>query len=81
VPGYEDSSWYAIYVPAATPADIIKKISADSITLLSDPAVKQKFTPLGIVASSSTPDELAARNAADVARWAPIIKDAGIKGE
>ena len=81
VPGYEDSSWYAIYVPAATPADIIKKISADSITLLSDPAVKQKFIPLGIVASSSTPDELAARNAADVARWAPIIKDAGIKGE
>jgi len=37
--------------------------------------------PLGIVVAGSTPDALAARNAADVARWAPIIKEANIKGE
>jgi tripartite-type tricarboxylate transporter receptor subunit TctC len=81
VPRYEDTSWYALYVPANTPADIVKKMSADSIAMLSDPAVKQKFVPLGILAASSTPDELAAKNAADFARWAPIIKEAGIKGE
>jgi tripartite-type tricarboxylate transporter receptor subunit TctC len=81
VPGYEDTSWYGLYVPANTPADVVKKMNADSVTILSDPAVKQKFIPLGIVAAGSTPDELAARNAADVARWAPIIKEANIKGE
>jgi len=81
VPGYEDTSWYGIYVPAGTPADIIKKMNADCVTMLSDPAVKQKFVPLGILAMGSSPDELVARNAADAARWGPIIKEANIKGE
>jgi tripartite-type tricarboxylate transporter receptor subunit TctC len=81
VPGYEDTSWYALYVPANTPADIVKKLNAATVAMLSEDATKQKFIPLGIVATSSTPEELAAKNAADVARWGPIIKEAGIKGE
>jgi tripartite-type tricarboxylate transporter receptor subunit TctC len=81
VPGYEDVSWYGLYVPKNTPADIVKRMNADSVTMLADDAIKQKYIPLGILAAGSTPDELAARNAADVARWAPIIKEAGIKGE
>ncbi len=81
VPGYEDTSWYGLYVPANTPADIVKKLNASTVTMLSDDATKQKFIPLGIAAASSTPEELAAKNAADVTRWAPIIKAAGIKGE
>jgi tripartite-type tricarboxylate transporter receptor subunit TctC len=81
VPGYEDVSWYALYVPKGTPADIVKKMNADTVTALADDAIKQKYIPLGILAAGSTPEELAAKNAADVARWAPIIKEAGIKGE
>ena len=49
--------------------------------MLDDAAIKAKFEPLGIVAAGSTSEELAARNAADAARWAPIIKEAHIKGE
>jgi hypothetical protein len=56
-------------------------MNADSVTMLADDAIKQKYIPLGILAAGSTPDELAARNAADVLRWGPIIKEAGIKGE
>jgi tripartite-type tricarboxylate transporter receptor subunit TctC len=81
VPGYEDVSWYALYVPKNTPADIVKKMNADSVTMLADDAIKQKYIPLGILAAGSTPGELAARNAVEVARWGPIIKEAGIKGE
>jgi tripartite-type tricarboxylate transporter receptor subunit TctC len=81
VPGYEDVSWYALYVPKGTPADIVKKMNADTVTALADDAIKQKYIPLGILAAGSTLEELAAKNAADVARWAPIIKEAGIKGE
>ncbi len=81
VPGYEDTSWYALYVPANTPADIVKKLNAASVTMLAEDATKQKFIPLGIAAASSKPEELAAENAADVARWTPIVKEAGIKGE
>ncbi len=81
VPGYEAVSWYALYVPPATPPEIVKKINADSVAMLSDPAVKAKFEPLGIAAAGSSPEQLAAMNTADVAHWAPIIKAANIKGE
>ena len=81
VPGYDVSSWYGLYVPAKTPPDIIKKINADMVAMLSQPAIKEKFAPLGVLAQGSTPQELAAKNAGDAALWEPIIKEANIKVE
>jgi tripartite-type tricarboxylate transporter receptor subunit TctC len=81
VPGYDVSSWYGLYVPAKTPPDIIKKISADMIAMSSEPAVKEEFEPLGILPHGSAPAELAEMNASDVALWGPIIKEADIKVE
>jgi tripartite-type tricarboxylate transporter receptor subunit TctC len=81
VPGYDVSSWYGLYVPAKTSPDIIKKINTDMVAILSEPAIKQKYEPLGVLAGGSTPEQLAAKNAADVALWAPIIKEAHIKVE
>jgi tripartite-type tricarboxylate transporter receptor subunit TctC len=81
VPGYDVSSWYGLYVPAKTPPDIIKKINADLNTMLSQPAIKEKYAPLGVLAHGSTPAELAAMNAADAVLWEPIIKEANIKVE
>jgi len=81
VPGYDVSSWYAVYVPAKTPPEIISKINGDMAAMLRDPAVAEKFKVLGVLAQGSTPAELAARNQADAALWAPIIKEANIKVE
>ena len=81
VPGYDVSSWYALYLPAKTPPDIIAKVNADAIAMLSQPAIKAKFEPLGILAQGSTPAELVAKNVGDVALWGPIIKEADIKVE
>lgn len=81
VAGYDVSSWYGIYLPAKTPPDIIKKMNADMVAMLSEPAIKQKYEPLGVLAQGSTPAELAAKNKADAALWGPIIKEANIKVE
>ncbi|MFZ0422178.1 MAG: tripartite tricarboxylate transporter substrate binding protein [Xanthobacteraceae bacterium] len=81
VAGYEAVSWYGLYVPAHTPPDIVKKVNATCVAMLSDPALKAKFEPLGIVATTSSSEQLVSMNAADAARWAPVIKDANIKGE
>ena len=81
VPGYEAVSWYGLYVPAHTPSDIVTKMNSSCVAMLSETPVKEKFEPLGIVAEGSTADKLAAMNAADVAHWAPIIKEENIKGE
>lgn len=81
LPGYDVTSWYGIYAPAKTPADVVKKINADMMAILAKPEVKEKFKPLGVEAHGSTPAELAAKNQADVALWGPIIKEANIKVE
>ena len=75
------SSWYGVYAPAKTPPEIISKINADMVAALGDSAIKEKFKVLGVLAQSSAPAELAARNKADEALWAPIIKEANIKVE
>jgi tripartite-type tricarboxylate transporter receptor subunit TctC len=51
------------------------------VTMLADSAIKEKYKVLGVLAQSSTPAELAAKNKADAALWAPIIKEANIHVE
>jgi tripartite-type tricarboxylate transporter receptor subunit TctC len=81
VPGYEATSWYALYVPAKTPAELITRMNRDIVAALRDDAARKKYEELGILVESSTPEELAAKNTADVRRWAPIIKAADIRME
>jgi tripartite-type tricarboxylate transporter receptor subunit TctC len=79
--GYEVESWYAMFVPARTPGEIVQKMQADVGRALDDPAVKARFEPLGITVASSSPAQLLARMKAEAALWGPIIKAANIKGE
>jgi tripartite-type tricarboxylate transporter receptor subunit TctC len=58
VPGSDVSSWYAIYVSAKTPADVVAKISADLSAILNEPAIKDKFKLLGVLPLGSTPPSL-----------------------
>jgi tripartite-type tricarboxylate transporter receptor subunit TctC len=81
VAGFDVSSWYAIYVPAKTPRDVVAKINADMTAVLNDATIKDRFKLLGVLPRGSAPQELAAMNVADAALWAPIIKEANIKVE
>jgi tripartite-type tricarboxylate transporter receptor subunit TctC len=81
VPGYDVSSWYAIYLPAKTPPDVVGKLNADLGAILDQPAIKDRFKLLGVLPRASTPADLAAMNVADAALWAPVIKEANIKVE
>ena len=58
MPGYDTSSWFAFFVPAKTPAEIIKKMHADTVAVLAEPQVKTKLDQLGVVAVGSTPEAL-----------------------
>ena len=78
VPGFDVSSWYALFAPARTPPEIIRKMHADTVAALSDPATKERLEQLGVVVVGSTPAELAAFLKAEMDKWAPVIKEAGI---
>lgn len=78
VPGFDVSSWYSLWMPAKTPPDIIGRLNAAVVTALAEPTVLAKFTPLGVVVESSTPEALGALLRFEINRWGPIIKAAGI---
>jgi tripartite-type tricarboxylate transporter receptor subunit TctC len=81
LPGFDVAGWYALFVPTKTPSEIIRKINADAVALLGEPATKARFDTLGVTVVASSPSQLAARLRAEIELWGPIIKAANIKGE
>ena len=81
VPGYEMSSWYALFAPAKTPADIVRKIREDAHAALAYPPMKQRFADIGATVATSTSAEVTTLIKSEMAKWGPIIKAASIKAE
>jgi tripartite-type tricarboxylate transporter receptor subunit TctC len=79
VPGYDVSSWFALFVAAKTPPGIVAKLHRDAVTALNHPPVKARYAQLGATVVGSTPGELATFLQAEIDRWGPVIKAAGIK--
>lgn len=78
VPGYEVVSWNGVFAPHGTPADIIELLNKAIHEIVATPEVKQRYAELGIEAKASTPEELKARLAGDIGKWAAVIERAGI---
>jgi tripartite-type tricarboxylate transporter receptor subunit TctC len=84
VPGLYMSGWFGFWAPKGTPKEVIAKLNGAMIQVLADPAVKAKFTELGLDVASKeqqTPEGLAAFQKAEIEKWWPIIKSANIKAE
>jgi len=81
VPGFDVSSWFAFFVPVKTPAEIVAKINAATVDAMKSDAVSLKLKALGADPKSSTPAELAAFLQSEIAKWAPVIKEAHITAE
>jgi tripartite-type tricarboxylate transporter receptor subunit TctC len=81
LPGYEVGNWYAIVAPAATPAAVIARVNAEVNKALIVPEVRKRFIELAADPVGSTPAELAAYIRSEIAKWARVIKMAGIKPE
>jgi tripartite-type tricarboxylate transporter receptor subunit TctC len=83
-PGVHVISWFGMWAPKGTPKDAIAKISAAAMETLADPAVKEKLAALGqdIPAPElQTAEALDKHYKAEIAKWWPVIKEAGIKVE
>ena len=81
VPGLVAVNWWGVYMPAGTPKAITDKFHADLVKVLQDAEVKRKFADLGVEAVYSTPEELVRFGKSESAKYAKLIKDAGIKIE
>jgi tripartite-type tricarboxylate transporter receptor subunit TctC len=81
LPGFELSIWHGMYAPKGTPKPVVDKLVAALQTALKDPALNKRFADLGAVTVTpdrQTPEALGRHLKAEIDKWAPIIKKAGV---
>jgi tripartite-type tricarboxylate transporter receptor subunit TctC len=78
LPGFEASVWYALLAPTGTPPAIIARLNAATNDYLKTAHAEEVFANLGIERAGSSPEQLKAFIAAEIAKWEPIVKAANI---
>ena len=78
-PGYEAAGWTGLIAPAATPPDIIRRISADVGAVLRETAMVDRMLAMGAIADPSTPEEFAAFIRAEIAKWREVARAANVR--
>jgi tripartite-type tricarboxylate transporter receptor subunit TctC len=81
VPGYEAGTWAGVGVPKGTPPEIITRLNREIDAGLADPTVKSRLAEIGTIPMVLSAAEFAAYIAAESAKWAKVVKFAGIKAE
>lgn len=79
IPGYEMTSWRAIFAPAGTPKAIVDKLHSEIAKILNDPEMQGRLAKLGMQPADLSTSQIAAFQKAEVAKWAQVIKAANIK--
>jgi tripartite-type tricarboxylate transporter receptor subunit TctC len=79
LPGFVSITWYALFAPAGTPREVIARLNAETVRALAQPDMKAKLVTQGLIATSSTPEKLAADIKADQERLAKLVKATGIQ--
>ena len=81
VPGFEATTWFAVFAPAGTPREAVMRVNAELVRVFKLPEVADKLKSLGLEPAISTPEELGRFQAAEIVKWAKVVKDSGAKAE
>jgi len=80
-PDFDVVSWWGILTPAGVPKEIIAKLHTEIVKVLALPEIKTKFADQGADVASDTPEHFAAYIKTEIAKWAKLIKELGVKSE
>ncbi len=81
VPGYAFAAWFLLLAPAGTPAPVVTKLNEQVARSLAAADLQARYTAMGAEAGQGTPTELQAFLAAEIRRYAKLVKDTGMKAE
>jgi tripartite-type tricarboxylate transporter receptor subunit TctC len=81
VPGFEATTWFAVFAPAGTPKDVVARINSEIQRVFKLPDVADKLKTLGLEPWLSTPEELARLQATEIVKWAKVVKDSGARAD
>ncbi len=81
VPGFEATTWFAVFAPAGTPRDVVARLNGELQRIFRLPDVQEKLRALGLEPWISTPEELTRFQATEIVKWAKVVKDSGATAE
>jgi tripartite-type tricarboxylate transporter receptor subunit TctC len=81
VPGYQMQVWFGVVAPAATPKDVIAKLSAEINRIISSPEVKERFAQSGVEVVGGSPEAFGAHIKEQAEIWGKVVRDANIKAD
>jgi tripartite-type tricarboxylate transporter receptor subunit TctC len=80
LPGFDAATWFALVAPAGTPREVVERINAEAKKTVATRDFQERFDKLGMIPDQDrTPDEINAYIKSEVAKWAQVIRDAGVK--
>lgn len=77
VPGYEATSWFGLFAPAATPAAVVTRLNTAIVKVLAQPEVKKKIVEQGAEVYSEKPEQFAAFIQKESVKWGKVVRDSG----
>jgi tripartite-type tricarboxylate transporter receptor subunit TctC len=80
-PGFDAVTWFAMFAPARTPADIVRLLNRDMVAIINTPSVRAWLISQGTEPAPGTPEELTAFLKSDIEKWGKVIRAAGIRAE
>jgi tripartite-type tricarboxylate transporter receptor subunit TctC len=81
LPAFDVSAWFGLLVPAATPGAVVRRLHAETVKALREPAARERLEGLGFEVVGSTPEQFAAHVQSEAARWSRIIRESGAKAD
>ena len=81
VAGFEATTWFAVFAPAGTPREVVARVNAEMKRVFALPDVQDKLKTLGLEPWISTPEELATFQAAEITKWAKVVKESGARAD
>src|SRR3954470_19833395 len=81
VPGYDVAVWFGVLTVAGTPPEIVQRLNTEMTKILKSDEVKDRFAKTGVEVVAGTPEQFSAFLKSEVARWARVVQDAGIKAD
>jgi tripartite-type tricarboxylate transporter receptor subunit TctC len=81
IPGFEATTWFAMFAPAGTPKPVVDRLNAEVLRVFRLPEVAERLKTLGLEAVLSSPEELAAYQASEIVKWTKVVRESGAKAE
>ena len=78
LPGYETYTWNALFAPKGTPKPIVDRLNAEAVKAVQDPGLQERLKAFSATVVGGTPEALTEHVKAEIAKWTPVVRDAGV---